>query len=453
VGQPLSAGDSLRTGEGNSLAVIELADSKRLELSPGTSVRLPEDGTGSVQLIQGVVRGNEGEHSERPIVVTTNALKVRVEGNRFVLSSASPESLRVDVEAGKAEVVRQRDQKSLTVESGAAVLVHTETEDMTLGSMPRFVTEPKRVLGFPGVWAVFFEPDGKHLLAASYHEVQRFGPGPTPEKTLLSTDRSQGRFAAFSRDGNTLAVYRGHRKEDPVILWDLRTREQRARVDARITDQRCVLAPDASWLATVDRDETPPVAHVWDGKTGERRHSLSSKLRINCLAASPDSTLLALGLLDLGKRAPNRIQLVDARTGEEVGVLRTQAAPLTVMAFSPDGRHLAAGITGQVQVWDVRERELLRTIRGFERVPVSLAWSPDGKILTGGTQDGQVWVWDAGRGEEVQVIRAGTSGVRVLAFAPDGRALLTGGIKRQPIMLWEVTPPQGKPERRQPAKT
>jgi hypothetical protein len=129
-------------------------------------------------------------------------------------------------------VVRQRDQKRLTVESGSAVLVHGEPDDMAVGVMPRYATEPKRVLGFPGAWAVFFESDGKHLLAASYHEVLRFGPGPTPERTLLSTDRSQGRFAAFSSDGNTLAVYRGLKKGDAVLLWDLRTRQQLTNIDA-----------------------------------------------------------------------------------------------------------------------------------------------------------------------------------------------------------------------------
>ena len=44
VGQTLFAGDSLRTGDGHSVAVLEFTDTTRLELSPETSVRLPEDG-------------------------------------------------------------------------------------------------------------------------------------------------------------------------------------------------------------------------------------------------------------------------------------------------------------------------------------------------------------------------------------------------------------------------
>lgn len=444
---PLLAGESLRTGEGGSVAVVEFADATRLELSPETSIRLPDDGSRGVQLIQGVVRGHEGAQAPRsPIVVTTPAARVLIEGDRFHLSSTSPDRLRVEMDAGKAEVVRESDHKSLTVKSGAAVLVQPDAEDMAVGSMPRFATEPKRFLDFPGAWAVFFEADGKHMLAASAREMQRFGPEAPPEKTTFSTDKHQGRLAAFSDDGKTLATYRGLHREDPVILWDMTTRQQRVRVDARITDRRFALAPDASWLATVDRDETPATCRVWDGQTGGERFAVRAEPRVECVAASPDGGLLAVGVVDLGKRERNKVLLVDAGTGREVATLPTRAAPLTVLSFSPDGHHLAAGITGSVQVWDVDKKELLRTIRGFERVLLTLTYSPDGALLAGGTQDGQVWVWDAESGEPAQVIQAGTSGVRVLNFAPDGRVLATGGIKHHPLMLWEVPPRRVRPE-------
>jgi hypothetical protein len=448
--QPLRPGDSLRTGDGNSAAVIEFAGQSRLELAPETTIRLPADRSGTVELTRGVLRGDAVAHPDRQaLVVVSNG--VHVQGDRFVLSSASPESMRVDVEEGKAKVVRQRDRKSLAVDPGKAVFIGADQDDMVLCSTQRFVTEPKRVLGFPTAAAVFFEPDGLHLLAASYRELQRFGPGPEPEKTPLSTDKNQGRLAAFSRDGNTLAVYRGGRKDDPVILWDLRTREQAARIETRITDRRFALAPDASWLATVDKEESPPVCHIWDGKTGARRFSVPTGSKAECLAAAPDGNRLAVGLVDAGKRDRNKVLLLDARMGKQVGVLPTKASSLRVLAFAPDGRYLAAGVTGQVQLWDVDKHELVRTIRGFERVLLTLAFAPDGGLLAGGTQDGQVWVWDANGGDEVRVIQAGTKGVRLLAFSPDGRLLVTGGIKHQPLMIWEVPPAPAKPQQRRPA--
>lgn len=437
VGEALRAGDTLRTGAGDSYAVIEYADKTRLELSPETVVRLPEDGRRSIQLTQGVLRGN-AQVQEQPLVVGTTAAEVRVQGDRFVLSSTGSESVRVDVEAGKAEVVRQ-DQKSVAVESGGSIFIRAEALD-TIVEQGHYVTEPRRVLGFPGAWAVTFPADGE-ILAASYRELQRFGPGPDVEKVRISTGTSDGRLAAFTRDGKTLLVYRGQDKGDGFILWDVPTRKQLRTIEARVTDrQYFALAPDASWLATVNKDASRFVLNLWDSATGNERTCVTvpTEAHIDCLAAAPSGTLLAAGLVNLGRKEHNSILLLDPVSGEEQGKLPTRAYPLTVIAFSPDGRYLAAGITGQVQLWDVEKRELVRTIRGFERVLSTLAFSPDGQLLAGGTQDGQVWLWDVSRGEEVQVIQAGTSGVRVLAFAPDGRSLITGGIKRQPLMQWDV---------------
>ena len=448
VGEALRAGDTLRTGEGDSYAVFEYADQTRLELSPETVVRLPADGKRSIQLTQGVLRGN-AQVREQPLVVGTTAAEVRVQGDRFVLSSTGSESVRVDVEAGKAEVVRQ-DQKSVAVESGGAIFIRSEAQD-TIRERALYVTEPRRVLGFPGAWAVTFPAEGE-ILAASYRELQRFGPGPNVEKVRISTGTSDGRLAAFSRDGKLLLVYRGLDKGEGFILWDVPTHKQLRTIMARVTDRQFyALAPDASWLATGDKDASRFVLNVWDAVTGSEQTcvTVSTEAHIDCLAAAPSGTLLAAGLVNLGRKEHNSIRLLDPVTGEERGQLLTGAYPLTVMAFSPDGRYLAAGITGQVQLWDVENRELVRTIRGFERVLSTLAFSPDGKLLAGGTQDGQVWLWDVNRGEEVQVIQAGTSGVRVLAFAPDGLSLITGGIKRQPLMQWDVPKPQAnRPDRR-----
>jgi WD40 repeat protein len=303
---------------------------------------------------------------------------------------------------------------------------------MTVGTLPRWVTEPRRVLDFPGAWAVHFDPDGRHLLAASYREDGEV------EKIPLSTDTNHGRFAAFSRDGGTLAVYRGVRREDPVILWDVRTRQQLRRIEARVTDQRFALAPDASWLATVNRDEVPLGVQLWDAKTGVQRATVPTDKIIISLAANPAGDLLAIGR--------NKVQLLEPLTGKLVADLPMHVFPVTALAFSPDGRYLAVGTSGAIHLWDVEKRSLLRTTRGFERMIQTLAFSPDGRLLAGGTVDGQVWVWDAQRGDEVQVIQAGFSGVRLLTFAPDGRSLVTGGIKGQPLMLWDVAlPPASRP--------
>jgi ferric-dicitrate binding protein FerR (iron transport regulator) len=438
-GQPLRAGETLRTGEGDSFAVIQDVNKRRLELSPETIVRLADAGNQGVQLAQGVLRGSAIAGGREPFVVGTTVAEVRLQGDRFVLSSSAAESVRVDVEEGKAEVVRPGDPKSVAVESGGSIFIRAEAQDMILERVP-YVTEPRRVLGFPGAWAVTFTDDGA-ILAASCRELQRFGPGADVQKTPISTSKTDGRLAAFTRDGKTLLAYHGLRRDDGFILWDVPGRRLIRTINARVTERQFyAMAPDAGWLATVDKEASRFVLNLWDATTGHERTCVTvpTEAHIDCLAAAPSGKQLAAGLVNLGQRQHNSILLLDPVTGQSHGSLPTRAYPLTVMAYSPDGRYLAAGITGQVQLWDVEKRELVRTIRGFERVLYTLAFSPDGKLLAGGTQDGQVWLWDVAGGEEVQVIQAGTSGVRVLAWAPDGRSIITGGIKKQPLMLWDV---------------
>ncbi|MBL8794348.1 MAG: FecR domain-containing protein [Planctomycetia bacterium] len=438
-GYSLRAGDTLRTGDGDSYAVVEDGQKRRLELSSETIVRLADPGSHGVQLTQGVLRGSTTAPAPEPFVVGIKDAEVRVQGDRFVLSSSAAESVRVDVEEGKAQVVRPGEPKGIEVESGGSILIRSEAGDTILERVP-YVTEPRRVLGFPGAWAVWFA-DGGDILAASCRELQRFGPNGEVQKTPISTNKTDGRLAAFTRDGRTLLAFHGPRPDDRFFLWDVTGRKLLRTIDARVAERQFyALAPDASWLATVDKDASKFVLHLWDAATGAERTCVTvpAEAHIDCLTAAPSCQELAAGLVNLGRKEHNSIRLLDPVTGETRGSLPTRAYPLTVMQYSPDGRYLAAGITGQVQLWDVARRELVRTIRGFERVLLSLAFSPDGTLLAGGTQDGQVWLWDVATGEEVQVIQAGASGVRVLAFAPDGRSLITGGIKRQPLMQWDV---------------
>jgi WD40 repeat protein len=109
------------------------------------------------------------------------------------------------------------------------------------------------------------------------------------------------------------------------------------------------------------------------------------------------------------------------------------------MRFTPDGRFLAAGSNGAIQIWDLPKRQLIRTLEGFERVVSCLAFNPDGTLIAGGTQDGQVWVWWTETGRRVQVLNTGKRGVRALSFAPDGQTLVTATSK-SPVAVWDVLP-------------
>jgi WD40 repeat protein len=96
---------------------------------------------------------------------------------------------------------------------------------------------------------------------------------------------------------------------------------------------------------------------------------------------------------------------------------------VNVMAFSPDGRLLAAGTTrGEMRVWHVPDGILLlrSTLQGHGGYVWSVAFSPDGALLASGSQDESIKLWDVRTGQCLSTLQGHTNVVLSVAFR--GRA-------------------------------
>ena len=73
------------------------------------------------------------------------------------------------------------------------------------------------------------------------------------------------------------------------------------------------------------------------------------------------------------------------------------------MAFSPDGKTLASGSNdGTVRLWDVATgRPIGEPLTGHTGLVYSVAFSPDGKTLASGSGDGTVRLWDVATGRPI----------------------------------------------------
>ena len=69
------------------------------------------------------------------------------------------------------------------------------------------------------------------------------------------------------------------------------------------------------------------------------------------------------------------------------------------VAFSPDGRMLAAGNAWyEVRWWWVADGELLRAVKGRTDSVNSVTFSPDGNTMASGSLDGTVRLWQVPEG-------------------------------------------------------
>jgi WD40 repeat protein len=109
-------------------------------------------------------------------------------------------------------------------------------------------------------------------------------------------------------------------------------------------------------------------------------------------------------------------------------------------AFRPgDGRYLAAGSDGAVNLWDWRSDRLEHRFAGHGRVPISVAFSGDGRRLASGDWRGHVRVWDPdARGGPVSTFTESSSPVSALAFRPGAGELAAASFDRR-ADVWDAT--------------
>ena len=108
------------------------------------------------------------------------------------------------------------------------------------------------------------------------------------------------------------------------------------------------------------------------------------------------------------------------------------------VAFSPDGKLLATGdMEGQIRLWQVRTGKQLFAFKGHSGWVRSITWSPDGRTLASGSNDSVVRLWNVADGSCLKALRGHTNWVWAVDWSPDGRTLASGSFDCS-IRLWDV---------------
>ncbi len=179
------------------------------------------------------------------------------------------------------------------------------------------------------------------------------------------------------------------------------------------------------------------------GKTCAELTGLTGRVR--SLVYSPDGK----SLRSLGEDRTLRVWDFSSKKMQTQPLVDGERRFLDSMAFSPDGKLLATSVifTDTVQLWGAIAGTKLSTIRVDKSMGSILAFSPDGRILATGSIgltnvdkpfDYNLHLWDLLTEHEIRAWHPGSTTVHALAFSPDGRELLAG-MDNGTGLIWSVT--------------
>jgi len=155
--------------------------------------------------------------------------------------------------------------------------------------------------------------------------------------------------------------------------------------------------------------------------SGKLKFQLKNESPANAIAISPDDKTL------VSAHQNGHVLLWNLKRKKITAEIAAHPKDASEVAFLPAlDRLLTANLDGTVKTWNLADLGQVLELNHPSEI-LSLAVSPQGRLLAVGTQDGKITLWDARTGDNLgSFVHWPNIAVDVLVFSPDGNTLISG---------------------------
>ena len=215
-----------------------------------------------------------------------------------------------------------------------------------------------------------------------------------------------------------------------IILWSLKNLKKLKKIETKNEHLKNVyFAGSHNSLVLVHKDRIQLINHKQSLKPKYR--ILTGNINISATDFSNKRNLLAAAGTD------KSVKLWRAKNGSLLRSYKIESNTIDQVSFTPDSQRLAVVSKGDLHIWSARSKKKFQKISAHKEKILSIAFSPNGRLIATAGKDNKVKLWNRKTGELLKGFKSNQNFINHMSFSPDSRILLSSS-KDRTLKLWNI---------------